>query len=225
MRSLRHVAVTSDQSLVADTVSAALDGPDLRVVRLAWPGDTILRVPAPRPAEPFAAGVLLSELQPLIRLAEAQRLVQVLPTSWIVLTAARKGPLWGALLEVGAVAVLRSSTSLDEVRIAVDRVAEGEQLMDRAEVARLRTSWQEVEVERRLAAENLRSLSRREAEVLALVHAGESVSRIAAQFGVSEATVRSQVRAVLHKLGVRSQLAAAAAYQTMSERMDESPPS
>jgi DNA-binding NarL/FixJ family response regulator len=221
MHSLRHVAVTSDHSLVADTVSAALAGPQLHVVRLAWTGDASLHVPVPRTAEPFTAGVLLSELQPLTRLAEAQRLVQQVPTSWIVLTAAPRGPLWGALLEVGAVAVLRSSTSLDEVRTAVDRLADGATLMDRSEVQRLRTSWQEVEAERRRAAENLRSLSPREAEVLALVHAGESVSRIAVQFGVSEATVRSQVRAVLHKLGVRSQLAAAAAYQAMSERMDE----
>ncbi|MFZ5871141.1 MAG: LuxR C-terminal-related transcriptional regulator [Actinomycetota bacterium] len=39
---------------------------------------------------------------------------------------------------------------------------------------------------------------------------GEPASAIAERAGVSEATVRSQIRAVLTKLGVRSQLAAAA---------------
>lgn len=53
-------------------------------------------------------------------------------------------------------------------------------------------------------------LSQREGEVLAALCDGSSVELIAAQRVVSTTTVRSQVRAVLTKLGVSSQLAAVA---------------
>ena len=49
-----------------------------------------------------------------------------------------------------------------------------------------------------------------EADVLRALGPGDSVSRIAEKRVVSEATVRTQVRAVLQKLGVTSQLEAVA---------------
>nr|WP_253945550.1 helix-turn-helix transcriptional regulator [Nocardioides sp. zg-DK7169] len=63
----------------------------------------------------------------------------------------------------------------------------------------------------------MRRLTRRELTILGLLYAGDNVGRIAAQLGVSEATVRSQVRAVLRKLAVNSQLAAVAAYASLVE--------
>ncbi|HEU5035379.1 MAG TPA: response regulator transcription factor [Nocardioides sp.] len=224
MRSPRHVVVTSDQSLVADTVSAALAGPDLAVTRLPWRETARARVPVPRPAEAYDVGVLISDLQPLIRLVEAQRLLEAVPTAWIVLTGAPRGPLWGAVIEAGAAAVLRSSCSLAQLRAGIDRVAAREPLMSRGEQVRLQQAWRGIEAERRRAVENVRSLSPRESEVLALMHAGESVGSIADRLGVSEATVRSQVRAVLRKLDVRSQLAAVAAYDTTREQIGDQPP-
>ena len=53
-------------------------------------------------------------------------------------------------------------------------------------------------------------LTERESAVLAMLMEGQSVARISAACYVSEATVRTQVRAVLHKLGVNSQLEAVA---------------
>jgi two-component system nitrate/nitrite response regulator NarL len=53
-------------------------------------------------------------------------------------------------------------------------------------------------------------LTARESAVLAMLMEGQTVARIAAACFVSEATVRTQVRAVLHKLGVNSQLEAVA---------------
>lgn len=53
-------------------------------------------------------------------------------------------------------------------------------------------------------------LTARESAVLAMLMDGQSVARIAAAWYVSEATVRTQVRAVLQKLGVNSQLEAVA---------------
>ena len=55
-----------------------------------------------------------------------------------------------------------------------------------------------------------RSLSAREQAVLARLLAGDSAETIAHRSYVSLATVRSQIRAILLKLGVNSQLAAVA---------------
>jgi DNA-binding NarL/FixJ family response regulator len=216
-----HVVVISDQSLVADAVSAALASPGLVVTRGPWRSLAGVRVPASRVGEPYDVGVLLSDLQPLLRMVEAQTVVQDMPLPWLVLTGARKGPLWGAMLEAGAVAVQRSSASLNELRTAILGIAAGEPLMPRLEAATLKQEWHEVEEEQRRAVEKVRSLSPRESEVLHLMHAGESVSGIAVRFGVREATVRSQVRAVLRKLDVRSQLAAAAAFDAASREIDD----
>ena len=54
------------------------------------------------------------------------------------------------------------------------------------------------------------SLSRREGEVLCLLMEGHSVAKIAESSFVSIGTVRTQVKAILRKLGVNSQAAAVA---------------
>ena len=64
-------------------------------------------------------------------------------------------------------------------------------------------------------------LSTREREVLADLMAGRSVREIAERKVVSEATVRTQVKAVLAKLEVGSQLAAVG----LAHRVDWRPPS
>lgn len=219
MTPICHVVVMSDQSLLADAVSAALAAPGLMVTRGPWRSTLADRIPAPRPGEPYDVGVLLSDLQPLLRLVEAQSVVQDGPLPWLVLTGARRGPIWGAMLEAGAYAVQRSTASLEELRTAIRQVAAGETVMTRSEAAMLRQEWHAVEEERQRAVEKVRSLSPRESEVLDLMHAGESVGGIAVRFDVREATVRSQVRAVLRKLDVRSQLAAVAAYDAASREI------
>jgi len=60
-------------------------------------------------------------------------------------------------------------------------------------------------------------LSTREREILALLYDGVTVAEIAERTGVSEQTVRSQVKAVLRKLEVNSQLAAVAVYRRVLE--------
>jgi DNA-binding CsgD family transcriptional regulator len=63
----------------------------------------------------------------------------------------------------------------------------------------------------------LQSLSRRERTVLDLLAAGTRVSEVAAQLGVAEGTVRSQVKSLRRKLGVDSQIAAVAAVNLYAE--------
>ena len=60
-------------------------------------------------------------------------------------------------------------------------------------------------------------LTPREAQVLQLLHAGQPVRTIADSFAVAEATVRSQVKSLLRKLAVNSQLSAVAALRLLDE--------
>jgi DNA-binding CsgD family transcriptional regulator len=63
----------------------------------------------------------------------------------------------------------------------------------------------------------MRSLTPRERTVLRLLYAGDNVRSIALLLDVSEATVRSQVKSVLRKLDVNSQLAAIAAFRRLQD--------
>ncbi len=211
-----HVVVTSEQSLVADAVCAALRDGDLEVSRLTWPSRDSGQVPRPRRTSPYDAGVLLTDLASLVQVADAQRVVGVERTSWLVLTSAPRGPLWGAMLEAGAVGVRPDSLPLTDLRVLVRSVAAGGEVTPRAELDELSRAWRQVGRHPRDLAGNIRALSPREAEVLELMRRGDSVGAIAAELGVSESTVRSQVRAVLRKLDVRSQLEAVAAYESAS---------
>ena len=75
-------------------------------------------------------------------------------------------------------------------------------------------------------ASNPAGLTRREAEVLALIQQGESNADIAARLFLSEKTVHKHVSAILRKLGIsrRGQAASAAARLGLAEPIRESPP-
>ena len=129
----------------------------------------------------------------------------------LVLTAETDRARWGRCLRSGARAVVSKEADLDRVVAAVEAVAAGEQLLDEPErTALLRAA---VLAERDDAARlaPFRQLTPREQAVLEAVVEGVPALEIAQSASVSEATVRTQIRAVLAKLGVRSQLAAAAA--------------
>ncbi len=116
----------------------------------------------------------------------------------------------GECLELGASGFVSKAAPYDELLGAVTALLSGGELTPREERNRLLRCSRE----RRAAVENalapFRQLSHREAEILRQLMAGNSVERIASESVVSEATVRTQVRAILVKLGVRSQLEAVA---------------
>jgi DNA-binding NarL/FixJ family response regulator len=72
--------------------------------------------------------------------------------------------------------------------------------------------------ERRELAAKVGRLTPREREVLAQLAAGQRAQAVAEHFVVSLATVRTQIRAVLTKLEVGSQLEAVALYRRATER-------
>jgi len=211
------VAVTSDQSLVSDAVQTALAERGFEPVVLRWPGEILPRPRQPVRRGPVDVGLLVSDLDRRSRIRAAGLVMRRGTTPWAVLTGAPRGPLWGAALESGASVVLSSETSLEDVITALRRLARGRTAMPEADQRALRTAWEEQRRRDQVLRERAGSLTPREREVLLLLYSGEPVVRIAALFDVSPATVRSQVKSVLRKLEVNSQLAAVAAVRALLE--------
>lgn len=211
------VAVTSDQALVAEAVRTALIGRGLTAVVVGWPGQAE-QVRVARPRQHYDAGLLLSDLDRPSRVEAARAVIGRIPTRWLVLTAAVRGPRWGALFDAGAVRVLSETARMDRVERNLRQLASGHGVTSVAEAQRLQRSWQrsvraQQEVDARIA-----SLTAREREVLALIDLGETTESIAGLLTVAPSTVRTQVKAVLRKLEVSSQLAAVAAYRSRTVR-------
>jgi DNA-binding NarL/FixJ family response regulator len=205
------VGVASDRSLVAEAVGAALAGSNVSVVRIPWPGDR--REPGPvwsLDSPPPSVGLLLCDLE-ASTVRTARWLVSRYPTRWLLLTDAPHGLLWGAMLEVGVAGILPSSTTIADLLDAIAALGNGVSgTLTPADRDELVEAWRRDQAERADARARMHSLTRRELEVLRLLHHGRTVRQIAELHDVAPSTVRSQVRSVLRKLGVSSQLAAAA---------------
>jgi DNA-binding NarL/FixJ family response regulator len=212
------VVLASDLSLIAEAVAAALASRRFRVRTLTWP-----RVPdddaANRQLARLAPDValLIYDVDLSIRMAEASALLRDWGGPWLVLTGAEPGAIWGGLRAAGAAAVRPSATGLDEVEALIRLLHAGQ----RAPCADLLDGyvdqWRSAQQRHAEAQGRLDTLTPRERQVLDLLRRGVRVRAIAAYLGLSESTVRSQVRAVLRKLGVRSQLAAVAVLRAIEE--------
>jgi DNA-binding NarL/FixJ family response regulator len=128
----------------------------------------------------------------------------------VVFTEAADEPEWGRCLEQGARTVLPKDASVASVVSVVRRVSQGHQVMERSERERLIGLHRRQEATRRDARMRLQELSPQEGEILRHLMSGRTVREIAIIRVVSEATVRSQVKAILAKLQLSSQLAAVA---------------
>jgi DNA-binding NarL/FixJ family response regulator len=209
---LPSVVITSELDMVAEAVAASLAHRGFAATRMRWPTDK--RKPGRLAAASVGqqGGLLISDFDPWERLQAAWLLITRAPLCWVVLTRAPKGPTWGAVLEAGACLVLPSSTTgLEAVCRAVDGAASGAVRMDPHEQEELVRQWAELLDRRAMVHRRIASLTPREREVLTMLHAGDRIARIAQLLGVSPVTVRSQVKAVLRKLDVNSQLGAVAA--------------
>ncbi len=128
----------------------------------------------------------------------------------VILTAERRRTVLAEYLEAGAVGWISMHTPLDELDEALGRVLSGDSIIGRTERSQL---LEDLRLERRRIQEAeaiFEQLTQRESLVLAALSDGLTAEEIARAHYVALTTVRSQIRAVLQKLGVRSQLAAVA---------------
>lgn len=210
-----QAAVAVEQSLIGDAVCTALRSRGFIPRRVPWARDD---APLPRSGGRFDVGLLVCELDRWQRVRATGVMLRSLPIPWVVLTGAPAGPLWGAAYDQGAAAVIPSSTPLDAVVTALTTVARGVSVVPEAERDRLREEWRLLRESRAELQARAESLTPREREVLLLLYEGAPILEIATLLDVSASTVRSQMKAIRHKLGVTSQLAAVAAFGALTER-------
>jgi DNA-binding NarL/FixJ family response regulator len=128
----------------------------------------------------------------------------------VVMTGTTDGAQLGECLEAGASGVFRKSQPFEQL-VETIRIAAGHGPVTPA--AARQELLRDLRDRRTADAARLEPLARltpRETEVLQLLTEGRSAEKIAAQLVVSLATVRTQIRSILIKLGVNSQLEAVA---------------
>ncbi len=113
-------------------------------------------------------------------------------------------------IELGAVGVVAKNGELTVLVEAILAAARGREVMAPRERLHLIDAAGSCRERRMAQLAPFGHLTRRECEVLRELTEGHLVAEIARRSVVSEATVRAQVRCILTKLGVRSQLEAVA---------------
>lgn len=207
---LTRITIVEDHELFAEALDVALtlEGHQVQRVSISdhvWPQgnlfDAILRS---RPQ------VVLLDLN-LGSAANGARVVQPLTAvgiAVVVVTGSTDRAQWGEVLAYGARTVLPKSAPLNTILATIRMIEEGRRVLPREERDRLLTSYQEQRGEAMDSRVRLDSLTIREREILAHLTDGKQVREIATASFVSEATVRTQVKSILAKLGVSSQVAA-----------------
>jgi DNA-binding NarL/FixJ family response regulator len=114
-----------------------------------------------------------------------------------------------AALRAGASGFVLKDTPPEQLRHAIRVVAAGDALLDPSVTRRLIQEFTKGEPAKDDAA--VESLTEREREVLTLVAQGLSNAEIAGELVVEETTVKSHVRHVLQKLGLRDRVQAVVA--------------
>jgi two-component system, NarL family, nitrate/nitrite response regulator NarL len=203
-----RVLVVEDQALFAETLSLALRaaGHEAHTVSAATGAGTTAVLRATMSVRPH---VVLLDLAP--GRDDGHLLVQQLAragTAVVVVTVDAERSRWGGFLHHGARGVLTTSHSLSELVRAVDEVAAGRPLLPHTEYHALLREWRSRATAHEEQRRRLTRLTPREQEILHELMEGRSIRDIADEAVVAEGTVRKQVCAVLHKLGVSTQVAA-----------------
>jgi two-component system, NarL family, nitrate/nitrite response regulator NarL len=209
-RSQCRVVIVEDHVLFAESLELALtvEGYDVRRVAIPdkeqAPGALVTSIARRRPR------VVLLDLD-LGRFGDGEKLIAPLARAGfnvVVVTASIDRGRWGETIRYGARKVLSKSQPLNDILAVVRRINQGLQVMTPEEREGLMQHWLEARAGLVEMSARLELLTVRERQVLALLMGGQTVREIATESVVSEATVRTQVKAILAKLEVTSQLAA-----------------
>lgn len=215
-----HVVVTSRLDLVAQAVCAGLGAGGLQARCMSWQQGH----PAWDDPSPDQLLLVLDDLQSRAAVESVAGVVARWHGPSLLLTGRRAGATWGAVFSAGVSDIASSGCSLDEIRLVIRKVLSGQPHTDQRRRAAMEQQWAEWLTEEEDLEQRVDRLSPREASVLGRLAQGQRVRDIGVALGVSEDTVRSQVKSLRRKLGVESQLAAVALARRHSQRLPEGVP-
>ncbi len=204
------VAVVEDHDLFAEVVALALEVHGHRAARIEVPRHCRSVASLVGPVLAVAPDVVLLDLH--LGLAGATTsIIEELTRAGVavvVLTGSNDKAQWGECFHRGARRVVPKAAPLQEIVSTLRRIELGLPVVVREQRQALIDLWRREDAARRAARERLDSLTNREREILRHLLAGRQVGEIARTDVVSTATVRSQVKSILAKLEVNSQIAA-----------------
>jgi DNA-binding NarL/FixJ family response regulator len=128
----------------------------------------------------------------------------------IVLSATSDEPRIGQALDAGALACVPKTAALPVLITTIRRAMQGVEVMRPERRRHFIEQFHRQQDQARAVERRIGRLTDRERAVLDRLGRGRRAQSIAEEFGVSLATTRTQIRAVLHKLAVSSQLEAVA---------------
>jgi two-component system, NarL family, nitrate/nitrite response regulator NarL len=128
----------------------------------------------------------------------------------LVLTGVTDCALLGSCLEAGALGLVSKTEAFDTVLEKVVRASRRQTTMHESERHEMLGTLRRLRAEERRRRAPFDRLTARERIVLGALMHGSSAEDIASSSFVSIATIRSQIRSILVKLGVHSQIAAVA---------------
>lgn len=202
-----RILLVDDDQIVREALVVALRGHGLDVTAVtAFDLDTLLGV-----ARDTQPQVILLDFH-LEDSTSADLIGPLVATgaTVLMLTGAADPEILGSCLDLGAAGIILKRQPLDELVRAIDLAVEGLAPQRPAERDVLIAESRQRRAAREEALAPFDDLTARERSVLDGLLDGLSAEEIAARDYVSLATVRTQIRAVLTKLDVTSQLAAVA---------------
>lgn len=209
-RSRVRVLLVEDHTLFAESLDLALTMEGYDVRRFPVPGHAVATAPLISAAVRLRPRIVLLDLD-LGAFGDGVNLINPLARSGanvVIVTASNDRARWGECVRHGARKVISKTQPLNEILSVVRRIHHGQPVMDHAEREGLLRLWHEERSKQQAVRERLAALTPREREVLGRLMDGHQVREIARSRYVSEATVRTQVKSILAKLEVTSQLAA-----------------
>ncbi len=209
-RAERRVIIVEDHRLFAEAVDLALTVEGYDVHRIEAPSDPDSPGKLVAEIAKKQATVVLLDLD-LGRFGDAVRLIEPITRSGanvVVVTGSSERARWGEAIRAGARTVVSKTQPLHDILATVRRIVAGLPVMDREEREELLTESSRMREDHQFVRERLEQLTHRESVVLGHLMKGRAVRQIAGLSTVSEATVRTQVKSILAKLEVSSQLAA-----------------
>jgi two-component system nitrate/nitrite response regulator NarL len=217
-----RVLVVHDQALVGAALKLALVGRSWDVETTCGPTPTnVIHV-----AQRFQAQCVLIDVQLRNGVGSGIDLIAPLASEGakvVMLTAERRRVVLAECLEAGAAGWIGMSAGPDEVDSALQDVIAGRPIIGRTQRAGLLELLRAERYAARRVTTTYEDLTPREALVLLGLTDGLTADEIARSHFVSVATVRSQIRAVLQKLGVSTQLAAVAIAGAHPELLPQGP--
>jgi two-component system, NarL family, nitrate/nitrite response regulator NarL len=206
----RTVLIVDDHVLFAQALELALTAEGYRATRLDFPDTRASSAPLMSAILQARPDVLLLDLD-LGPHGDGRMLIEPASRGGIdvvVVTGADQPGEWARAVDSGARIVLSKAQPLTDVVSTVRRLMQGLPVMSRGEREQLVEVWAKQRADNAQLWDRFDQLTMRECEVLGQLMQGHSVRGIAEHSFVAETTVRTQVKSILAKLEVSSQLAA-----------------